>query len=430
MEKTYTIYPASIKTIPVSEKRNIYYCGDDQAYQIISTLVPNCERIDDFASLNSMCETVIVEPHLHGGNQAIYKSDLWDYIRAGGSVVQLEQSQFSLQYADLVYSPRFSTHIGVPNHPILEGLSEKDLLYWKPDIVEERPESIIQSLFRKSAGNGISILESDTEHTPLVEYSDGRSMIVMNQVELIENFNNVPQAAILLRNILNYVLNRKPVKQGNTGIIAGESAKNFLQKTGLKAENAADDLALYDLLLVDISTLPEEIDKQLAEYLRNGGQVLFLPFTNAADERLSRILGHMVTTKKSETYHLKTMDNSGTVYGISACDLFQFLPNSVIAEYAFQLEDGKELMHDVPGNPWYDYYVNGTHYGFSNRGLICINKANKKEEETYMAEAVVGNGKAVLSQICMDPNNRKDLRIYGQLLTNMAAMLKLPVWEH
>ena len=430
MEKTYTIYPASIKTVPVSEKRSIYYCGNDQAYQIISALVPNCERMDDFASLNSMCDTVIVGPHLDGRNQAIYKSDLWDYIRAGGSVVQLEQSQFNIGYADLVYSPRFSTHISIPNHPILEGLTETDFIYWKPNIVEERPESIIQCLFGRSAGSGTSILESDTEHTPLVEYSDGRSMIVMNQLELIENFNTVPQAAILLRNILNYTLNRKPEKKCNTGLIVGENAEQFLKKTGLKAENADEDFERFKLLIVEIQTMPEEKDKKLTDYLRNGGRALFLPFSPAEDERLSRILGRTVRAEKKETYHLKTLDTSGTVCGISACDLFQYLPNSVIAEHSVRVDDGTDLMHDVPGNPWHDYYVKGTHFGFSNRGLICINKADQKEEEPYMAEVEVGDGKAVLSQIRVDPDNRKDLRIYSRILMNMNAPLNLPVWEH
>ena len=87
-------------------------------------------------------------------------------------------------------------------------------------------------------------------------------------------------------------------------------------------------------------------------------------------------------------------------------------------------------MHDVPGNPWYDYYVKGTHFGFSNRGLICINKAEKKEEEPYMVEAEVGDGKAVLSQIRIDPDNRKDLCIYSRIQMNMNAPLNLPVWEH
>ena len=76
-------------------------------------------------------------------------------------------------------------------------------------------------------------------------------------------------------------------------------------------------------------------------------------------------------------------------------------------------------MHNVLRTPWYDYYVRRKQVGFANRATISIDLTKKEEPQTYMAEINVGKGKAILSQLCLDDTNTKNIRIYGQIFSNM-----------
>ena len=428
-EKVYTIYPSTLKTTPIGTKKHICYWGNDDGYEIISALLPGCERIDDFASLNEQYDVVIIGPHMPCWNVELYRFPLLKFIKekhipTGGAVIQFEQSLFNIGYADLKndFPCNYSAYTSIPNHPVLQGLSDRDFIYWKPDIVEESPDRIIKSHFVKNNKIGSTyILECGSDHTPLFEYTDGRSRIIMNQMELFENFDTVPQAAILLRNILKYSLNWTHLNRSKTGKIVADTSNAFFDKAGLQADDNVTEFDDFDQIVIDMKALPKEQDKQLTEYLEKGGKVLFLPITEQEADRVSKILGQTVTVEECETYQLKLLNNTDTDYGISKYDLFQYIPNTIIAKNSLKITEGIELMHDAHGTPWHDYYVNGYHVGFCNRAIISINLRKQAEEKTYMAEVNVGKGKAILSQICLDDTNDKNIRIYAQILSNMRA---------
>jgi len=430
LEMIYKIYPAELKKTPVSNQKNVFYYGNDEAYSMISALLPGCKRLEDLGMLSRQCDMLILGPHLHRGYEDIYLSNLDRYVQTGGSLLQLEQTNLNLNFWDLNMGDftgrgAYSAQISDPDHPVLKGLNARDMLYWHPDLAGEWPRTYINSTLTKSTGNdAVYILECGTDQTALASWNLGRNIVIKNQVELIRNFETVPQAGLLLRNLLAYFVGFTPKKMLKTGIIADEKTVDFMKKAHLNAEPAENDLHRFDMLVVEMSALPEEQGQPLAEYLKNGGQVLFLPFEKEECGKLSCILEHEVTTELIETRHVERTAACGVLRGISKADMFHYFPHKILAKQTVEIQDGTTLMRNVAGTPWHIYYIEGKQTGFANRAVPSICKNEKAPEMPYVAEVAVGNGKAVLSQLCTESDNSKLLRLYSRILSNMSAEMK------
>ena len=438
LEKEYKIYPATLKSTAIGDGSAVAFYGKDAAYAILETLLPGCTRLSSIPEINNNYRLLVLGDHLDE-KATPSQPALEEFVANGGQIVQLEQYDFAMGDAMLQNLAMFSAQISSPEHPVLKGLTEEDFSFWHPGLVEDIPDPIAHQVFVKSwKGDMTYILECSSGDwadggelwTPLVEYNYEKGTVLMNQMALVENYDTIPQAGILLRNLLTYALEKAPKTYQKVGILADDASATFLLKTGLVAEKAEGALEQYALILAQASSLSEEDGKALSAYLQQGGKVLFLPTAPEESEKLSAILGKKVTVTPSTVYHLEKMLPGGVTAGIAYTDLYRYdkipmsprpVKNTILAENTVVVEDGVALIKDVPGTPWHDYYENKFSSEHSRIAMVSLNRAEAQPEKYYMAQVAVGAGQAILSQLCMDIANEKDLRVYTRLVSNLGG---------
>ena len=146
-----------------------------------------------------------------------------------------------------------------PDHPVLKGLTERDLSFWYPD------HKTASGYFSKPAlGNIRTIVECGGPkgllYSALMEVPHGKGCFLYNRLTLNPEVN--PAAVKLLKNMAAY---RAPGFR-KAGIVAQPESRlaRYLKKYGVKAENAAFGmLGKFDVLIVDGSA--KYTPAQLAE---------------------------------------------------------------------------------------------------------------------------------------------------------------------
>lgn len=209
--------------------------------------------------------------------------------------------------------PFLRAHAGDYQHPVLKGLSDSDLMFWHEELREEGPLPIIYAAFEKPLQGDFTLLlecsagdfgDGGDLWSPLLEYRSGSGMFVANQLELMANLGRVPQACLLLRNLLAYT-GRNEIADGATVRLVGAlvrpggEAAAFLDRLCLRYtvldaaalinegvthdENGRGDLPAFfaqsfGLLVAEASLLAAPGSAEAARrYAEAGGHVLVLP---------------------------------------------------------------------------------------------------------------------------------------------------------
>lgn len=419
----YNIYPSSIKTQKISVSRKAAFYGDERSYNLVSSLI-DCERLGSTEKLDGF-ELLVLGSYLNDDDI----SGLEEFVQNGGVLLVLEQSDFALGDLQLQKQSFISAHSGMKNHPILKGLDDKDLMFWKPNTVEGEPEPVIMQNFKKPTNGAYRfILESD-----MGDYADGGDLwsplmtvrckngeAVMCQLEITEHFDLVPQSCILLKNLLDYCGNLPKVSYKKVGAV-GEKATLLLKTLGAELSDEPE------ILLADV----ENSDiKELKRFAENGGTVITLPFGKTAAESLSETLYCEITAESAPVCHLKKADLSDITDGISPVDLFRYdkvpmsprqVSNTLCAENTAEVKGGKTLITDSPNTPWEDYFGKSNSSEMFRIPIVCLNSENPQEPKPYMSEFKLGKGRIILNQLCCDTENEKDMRTYRNLLDNCGA---------
>jgi hypothetical protein len=214
----------------------------------------------------------------------------------------------------------------VPDHPLLAGLGEEHLRDWRGEATTlpgrlntERARqfndapavqwcgmtvtrvwrcgnrgSVASALIEKPAcGDFLAVLDCgySLQYSPLLEYREGRGMVLFCQMDVSGRTETDPAAETLARNILSYTAGWKAGARREV-VYAGEAAgRRHLQLAGLAPMAYAGGLSAEHVLVVGPGG-GEELRANagdLAGWVRNGGHVLaigcdqqdvdaFLPF--------------------------------------------------------------------------------------------------------------------------------------------------------
>lgn len=144
-------------------------------------------------------------------------------------------------------------------------------------------------------------------------------------------------------------------------------------------------------------------------------------------------------TSFNATYQLGKASDDTLLNGISIVDLFRFekvvcsprlVENVEICSNSLELEGGLNLMVNVTGKPWHDYYVRKYDAEYSKIALIDINRKNGEKERAYLMKKPWSNGSFIVSQISTDPENEKNIRIYAKLLANLGACFNYDIFSY
>ena len=138
------------------------------------------------------------------------------------------------------------------------------------------------------------------QYSPLVEYREGRGLIVFCQHDVTGRTESDPAARLLARNILSYVLSEKPRVERSI-VYAGEpSGQRHLEAAGFEVSPFAENKLSAGQVLVAGPGAGKSLAAsaaRIAQWLREGGYVLAIGLD--ADDA-NAIMPFRVTTKKAE----------------------------------------------------------------------------------------------------------------------------------
>jgi beta-galactosidase len=254
----------------------------------------------------------------------------------------------------------------VPDHPLLAGLDEEHLRDWRGESTilpprlkyELNPKfngaptvrwcdipvtriwrcgnrgNVASVLIEKPAcGNFLPILDGgfSLQYSPLLEYREGRGLVLFCQLDVTGRTEADPAAEILARNILAYVATAKP-RPARSLLYVGDSAgRTHLQSAGFSpGAYEGGNLSTGRVLVVGPGGGPKlaESKEAVAEFLKAGGNLLAL----GLDEReANAFLPITVAMKKAEhiSSYFPAPSANSLLAGIGPADVHNRDPREV-----------------------------------------------------------------------------------------------------
>ncbi len=265
----------------------------------------------------------------------------------------------------------------VPDHPILAGIKPENLRDWRGSATilpprlkyEMRPRygptvewagipvtrvwrcgnrgNVASVLIEKPAcGDFLPILDGgfSLQYSPLMEYREGKGVVLFCQLDVTGRTENDPAAETLARNILRYVSDWKPVPH-RKAVYAGEPAgKTYLESMGVPVRSYDRAHLSNDEVLVLGPGGRQAFAKDasvLAEFLKSGGNLLAIGLDQ---DDATALLPIKVTMRKAEhiASFFEPFDMSSLLAGIGPADVHNRDPRelSLVSSGAEVVGDG------------------------------------------------------------------------------------------
>lgn len=429
-EKTYKIYSSKIKIEPVSAEKSAYF-GNDADFLKVKALLPNCEKLFDINSLKNDVKLLVIGSNIEKNETEMHDA-LYKFMKNGGNIIITEQKGFA--FGDMTINKKkfLRAHSSEYTHPVFCGLSNDDFAYWHEGAEEDGPDSFVNAAFEKPVlGNYRMLLETSFGDfndggdlwSPMLEYADCGTVIA-SEIEIMTNFEKVPQACALLRNMIKY-LTEKNVNTVSVGAAVSEKNREFLDKITVKYE-PANDFCGFDVIIADEESLKGR-ELSAKNFAKNGGKLLILP---AKDEKvISEVFNEKTELPERPCYHMNADYSFDEMKNISVVDLFGFdkvgmspreVVNRHLAKNSVKVNGADSLMQSAEGTAWEDLFIEKQTAEYCKRAIVAYNREFAEKPQSY----AVKKGNIILSQFITDKNDEKAIRFYTTLLSNIGAEFK------
>ncbi len=445
--KEYSVCPDAWKTEPLQVACGAVFLGKEPTYQRITRLLPSLQRVERLTDASLAQAGLLVI-----GDGAACRAEeiqpvLDAFLRRGGFALVLEQQDLVL--GDVALSGRkfHNAHINAAAHPVLVGVRAEDLQFWdRSSMYDPACRPLAANAFVKPAHGDVDILLECGEGnfgwggllwTPLMEYTIGAGRLLLNQLALMEFYDDAPQACLLLRNILQYGAAPRPAAVPAVLLAKpGSAARRWAQALRVEctAIDAPRELPAGATVLAD----PEALDGRSAAWLRTqaegGATVVLLPLRPQHKELADTLCGMPVAVLPEQLYQLQPVEHPLT-RSLSAFDLYHleratYAPankvNSVICTHGLALDGGETLLQSVQ-NPWPQFFLQG-----QDGEPIKMAVADRVLAEPFVprrcgVRVPVGRGSVVLCQLLPDADNVKLRRAWLRLLANVGLSIATPL---
>lgn len=477
----YRLVSARLRRDAVEVGREAFFWGPAGEYDMIRRMIPECAAIERESLARLPADSLLIIGTYAEDADGWLEAQLKAFVERGGRLILLEQNQLSLGKLTLSRRPFIRAHAGSYSHPVLKGIGDEDLMFWHEELREEGPLPIIHAAFEKPVIGDFTLLlecgagdfgDGGDLWSPLVEYRSGTGMFIASQLDLMANVARVPQACLLLRNLIAYAGRADVAGAGETArtvalVRAGGAAAAFLDKLRLNYTALGEAAPLmapagaaaaqgvpaqgiapapdagghgrraamppgqgFGLLVAEACLLEAPgAAEAVRRHAEAGGRVLVLPAEGPQQAALARLLDRPVRVAPHEAYHLAA-DDGAAMRSISPVDLFGYdkvflsprdVVNRVLASHKIEALGTEVLCRSVEGTAWKDYFVNGYTAEYSRLALVELNRAKAVPAGAFVIEAKIGEGSVVCSQLLPDPGSDKALRLYSRLLANLGA---------
>jgi beta-galactosidase/beta-glucuronidase len=173
-------------------------------------------------------------------------------------------------------------------------------------------------------GDFLPILDGGygVQYSPLLEYRDGKGMVLFCQMDVTGRTENEPAADMLIRNILQHASTWKPVTRRKAFYVGEPAGKSHLEAAGLTlGEYRSDELTADHVLIVGSGggkTLAGDA-AAIAKWLKDGGHVMAIGLNGTEAEAF---LSSKIKTKRLEhiAAHFTPPAKDSLVAGIGPAD--------------------------------------------------------------------------------------------------------------
>jgi hypothetical protein len=195
-------------------------------------------------------------------------------------------------------------------------------------------------------GDFLPILDGgySLQYSPLLEYHEGKGLILFCQMDVTARDEAEPSADILARNLLNYIADWTPSPHREAVYAGGPEGKEHLALAGISAKSYSSTNISDGVVLVAGPGCAKVLAGEasvVAAWVKNGGKLLAI---NMAQDELNPLLPHPIATKNAE--HISTFFGPFPVNsfgaGIGPADLHNRDPRNfpLIATGAESVGDG------------------------------------------------------------------------------------------
>jgi hypothetical protein len=317
------------------DSRIAVYDPKGQTLGMLKALGLSCQTVDEKADLAGTDVLIVGKAALAGRGPAPDISRVRDGLR----VLVFEQTPEALEkrlgFRVAEYGLR-RAFVRIPDHPALAGLHNEDLRDWRGEATILPPRltytldgrfngaptvswcglpvtrlwrcgcrgSVASVLIEKPArGDFLPIVDGgfNLQYSPLLEYREGRGMVLFCQMDVTGRTEPDPASQTLVANLLTYVDHwRSP--QRREAIYAGDAAgRTYLQTAGLSLGSYdGGDLRPDQVLILGSPVQAGGPDKgAISRFLNAGGGLLAI---GLGQEEMDKLLSFKVTTTTAETF--------------------------------------------------------------------------------------------------------------------------------
>jgi len=331
-QDSFTIHVMPPATSLETKRKIALFDPKGETHQFLSEIGIRYELVDANVDLSSYNILIIGKGTLTVDNTA----PNIDRISAGLKVLIFEQSSEVLE-------KRFGFRVQeyglrrvfrrIPDHPALFGLDTLSLRDWRGQATivptrlkyEFNPKhyptvkwcgmkvtrawrcgnygNVASVMIEKPVkGDFLPIVDGgfNLQYSPLIEYHEGKGIIVFCQMDVTGRTEYDPAAIQLVANILKYVVTYKPLPNRKALYVGETAGWNYFKKTGISMDTYEGDLLTPDKVLIVGPGGGKELaihKDEIASWLKKGGHILAIGLD---DKEANAFLPFEVKIKKSE----------------------------------------------------------------------------------------------------------------------------------
>ncbi|MDD5454737.1 MAG: glycoside hydrolase family 2 TIM barrel-domain containing protein, partial [Candidatus Ratteibacteria bacterium] len=273
MQEKYTVTKRQPITAPLDAKVLLYDPQND-----FHKNIPWAEAIvslEDLNKINVDDSLLIIAPQITGtdevvsdtliGQTSFDSADFLAFLKKGGRAIVLEQNTLSGFGLGMVLAEKASTMTFAINteHPVLAGLSEDDLKFWRGDNYVTSYEIVRPTVYGTRAIT-VSGSSMNLNHTPILEVAAEKGSVLFIQALVGEKLDIEPAARKIFQNSINYMAAKKP---NMSNVVVFSDDKNFtnaistMELKYVQTDNLVKDKKLDNTDILILNGVGEKIIK-------------------------------------------------------------------------------------------------------------------------------------------------------------------------
>jgi hypothetical protein len=400
-----TVYPASVgnrtSKAPLAAAV-LQASGSTATSDALAALGVTTRTISDLSSLPSGAEVLVLGEGANITATSDQITALTEFVRGGGRVLILAQQTLPqlLPWPVLSATSRQTiAHVSAPHHPVLAGIGADDLRWW-----HTAAEQVVQAALMKpkyGAFTSLADVGPILASSALAEAPYGSGTYLFCQFPVVSAAPAEPIAAVLLRNVVDYLAGRPATPRARLGVITVDGSPVSGTLTAAAADFTAvtdpANLSDVDVLLVDAAAAGTVNAAAVNSWVTAGGTLWVNGLTPDTLASLAAVLPPGVTLAALDSAHqfgAVTTGTSALADGLTNADLDWPGSATPLVTATVSGSGGKSAV-DSRGVNWKSFSTGQE----QNKYQVAAESARGFRPASVLWEKQVSKGRVVIDQL-------------------------------